>query len=70
VVNHSVGAEIHFRQHLHQLIEQVILDQLGNDLFKLEVLDDLQHVLGIAIQVFVEIELNILRILGQPAQVI
>jgi hypothetical protein len=60
MVGHIPGAQVHFGEHLDQLIEQVILGKLRDDLFELEILDDLTQVLAVSVQVIVEIELDIL----------
>jgi hypothetical protein len=69
VVGHVIEAEVHFGEYLHQLVGQVILRQLRDDLFQLEVLDDLPYVLAVPIQITIEVELDIPGVRGQPTQV-
>ena len=62
--------QIDLGEFIDQHKEQVILSQLGHNAVDAKILDDLPHVLAIAVDVVIDVQLDITRILSQPTQIV
>jgi len=69
VVRDLIRVQVHLRELVAHHEEQVVLRQLLHDPFELVVAQDLPHVLAEPVQVSVEVEVDVIRIIREPFEV-